>query len=59
MADHDVDILHSYLGLAALSILGHPEVRPINACLCVSQRSLDVLARRSEQALDQDKPASH
>lgn len=31
------DILHSYLGLAALATMGHKELKPFDAGLCCSQ----------------------
>ena len=35
--DEPPDILHSYLGLAALGVLAEPGVKLVNAELCVSQ----------------------
>lgn len=31
-----IDILHSYLGLAALSIMGEPGLKKIDSALCIS-----------------------
>ena len=33
---HGVDILHSYMALAALSIMGEPGLKPIDPMLCTS-----------------------
>jgi geranylgeranyl transferase type-1 subunit beta len=37
------DIYHSYLGLAALSILNHPDIEPIHAAACISVRAVEYL----------------
>ena len=31
-----IDLLHSYLGLAALSIMGEPGLKKIDSALCIS-----------------------
>ena len=35
-ADRETDILHSYLGLASLSALGHPDLKPVNPEFAIS-----------------------
>ena len=39
MSDAVIDILHSYLGLATLAIMGHAGLRSIDPMLCISKRA--------------------
>lgn len=47
------DILHSYLGLAALSILDDPYLRPIDPTLCISIRAKENFEENSRAQLNQ------
>ena len=42
-ADVKADILHSYLGLAALSLMGEPGVKSLDPCLCISNEAKERL----------------
>ena len=37
------DPLHTYLGLCGLSLMGHSQLRSVNAALNISQRATDWL----------------
>jgi geranylgeranyl transferase type-1 subunit beta len=37
------DIFHSYMGLATLSIMGHPDLKPVHSTACISLDALDYL----------------
>ncbi|KAG0288771.1 Geranylgeranyl transferase type-1 subunit beta [Dissophora globulifera] len=36
--DHYPDVLHSYMGIAALSLMGEPDIRPLDPLLNISKR---------------------
>ena len=54
-----LDILHSYLGLAALSIINEPGLKKIDSALCISVDAKEHIMRMpwsdgsSEEAIDQ------
>ena len=50
--DHHIDILHSCLGLAALSIIENPDLRPVDPVLCISIRAKEAFEARFQQAND-------
>ena len=46
------DPLHSYMGLAGLSLIGHPDLQPLDPALNISQRaSGDLFLRRDKLPL--------
>ncbi|GFN73747.1 geranylgeranyl transferase type-1 subunit beta-like [Plakobranchus ocellatus] len=51
--DHPPDPLHSYLGLAGLSLIGEPNINPIYPALNISQRAYDHLMNLHRQWEDE------
>jgi len=41
-----IDLLHSYLGLAALAVMREPELRSIDPTLCISVRAREEFEQR-------------
>ena len=56
IADHSVDLMHSYLGLTALAIMGEPGLQPIHAALCVSKRTVAHLEELTWEDGEGDEP---
>lgn len=53
-ADRIVDILHAYLGLATLSIIGGSDLPPLDPTFCMSKAAKANLARISWLKIDRD-----
>lgn len=41
------DVLHAYLGLASLALIGHTDLENINPTFCISKRARSKLSRVS------------
>ena len=39
LADGDADVMHSYLGLAALSLYGEAGIKSLDPALCISKNA--------------------
>lgn len=47
LTHNTTDVMHSYLGLAALSLFGEAEIKSIDPALCLSKNALANLHRVS------------
>ncbi|TVY60808.1 Geranylgeranyl transferase type-1 subunit beta, partial [Lachnellula suecica] len=45
------DIYHSYLGLAALSVMKEPGLKPLDSVLCISKEQKEVMVQQRQAAL--------
>jgi geranylgeranyl transferase type-1 subunit beta len=50
--DDPPDIFHSYMGLAALSMLGHQELKPIHPAACMSMDAVQYLEDMARSDLE-------
>lgn len=49
------DVLHAYLGLAALDIMGEPGMKPFDAALCVSTETTDKIQKARDRVVAADR----